>query len=285
MLARFNTWLAAAAGLAVLALAGPAAARCCTATPPCCTAPPPPPPPSTPCCTGGHTVNVPGVNVVVSGAVVVNASASASASASAGASAGGVVFIGGGSSWYVDQPQPGLIQGLNVETAAEAEASAHAVAAVSTRTVTRRVAIQAVCLDDRAVPHPASQVRPDREVDETYDGEIFRCLAGSRMQATVADYSDALSFDRGETIACVKGEALYHAPGGQVACRTQKPARDCNERSLLRRYGAGVKVLTMSRTETYRREETEASASASARASAGSSLSISLDGGVGGIVR
>lgn len=279
MLARLDTWLAAAAGMVMLAVAGPVAAQCCAPPPPCCAPPPPPPPPSTPCCTGGHTVNVPGVNVSVSGAVVVNAQAGAHASA--GASSGGVVFIGGGSSWYVEQPQPSLIQGLNVETGAEAEVKVRAVAA--TRRVTRRVAIQAVCVDDRAVPHPASQVRPDREVDAAYDGELYRCLAGTRMQATLADYDGELSFDGGEAIACAKGEALYHAAGGEVTCRAQKPARDCNERSLLRRYGAGVKILTLARTETYMREEAEASAEA--RASAASSLSITLDGGVGGVVR
>lgn len=282
MLARLDTRLAAAAGVILLAVAGPAAARCCAPPPPCC-APPPPPPPGGPCCTGGHSVNVPGVNVVVSGAVVVNAAAQARASA--GASAGGVMFIGGGSSWYVDQPQPSLIQGLNVETGAEAEATAKAVAYAATRRVTRRVAVQAVCVDDRAVPHPASQVRPDREVDEAYEGELFRCLAGTRMQATVADFADKLSFDGGETIACAKGEALHHAPGGEVACRAQKPARDCNERSLLRRYGAGVKILTLSRTETYTAYREEAEVSAAAKAAASASLSITLDGGVGGVVR
>ena len=28
--------------------------------------------------------------------------------------------------------------------------------------------------------------------------------------------------------------------GGRIECRAQKPARDCNERSLLRRFGAGI---------------------------------------------
>ncbi|WP_204282233.1 hypothetical protein, partial [Serratia marcescens] len=44
-----------------------------------------------------------------------------------------------------------------------------------------------------------------------------------------------------------------------VSCRPQLPARDCNERSLLRRFGAGVKILNMLTTETYTayREELE----------------------------
>jgi hypothetical protein len=39
--------------------------------------------------------------------------------------------------------------------------------------------------------------------------------------------------------------------GGKLECRPEKPERDCNERSLLRRYGAGMKILTMYREEEY----------------------------------
>ena len=48
--------------------------------------------------------------------------------------------------------------------------------------------IQAFCIDDRDVPHPASQVRPDREVAADYDGELYRCIAGTRLQITWAEY-------------------------------------------------------------------------------------------------
>jgi hypothetical protein len=72
-------------------------------------------------------------------------------------------------------------------------------------------------------------------------------------------------------------QALWHSPGGAVACRAQKPARDCNERSLLRRYGPGVKVLKLVREETYTafREEKGERKTAS-------TSSLTLDGGVGG---
>ena len=64
--------------------------------------------------------------------------------------------------------------------------------------------------------------------------------------------------------------------GAQLGCRPQKPARDCNERSLLRRFGAGIKIITMSWFETYTayREESYESAT----------TTMSLDGGVGGVV-
>jgi hypothetical protein len=73
-------------------------------------------------------------------------------------------------------------------------------------------------------------------------------------------------------------EALWHGAGGRLECRPEKQARQCNERSLLRRYGAGVKVLTMMREETYteyREEMVEGAASTGM---------IMMDGGVGGRV-
>ncbi|MNJ64875.1 hypothetical protein D3C77_608590 [compost metagenome] len=63
-----------------------------------------------------------------------------------------------------------------------------------------------------------------------------------------------------------------------LECRPEKQERDCNERSLLRRYGAGVKVLTLIREETYteyREEMVEAEAVTGM---------MMLDGGVGGRV-
>ena len=148
----------------------------------------------------------------------------------------------------------------------------------ATRSATRRVVIQAVCIDDRQTPHPAAQLFPERDVRDIYDGELYRCVAGARLQATIAEFSGQVDFSGGQTLVCAKGEALYHAPGGQVTCRPQKAARDCHERSLLRRFGAGVKILTMYREEEYTeyREEVQ-----SATVVTGA---ITLDGGVGGRV-
>lgn len=277
MLARWKVWFAVAAGLILFgAHAGPAAAQCCAPPPPCCQPPPPPPPPTpSPCCTGGgHTVRVPGVNVFVQQPVVAVAGAGAVAGASA--SAGATVFFGGGSSWYVEQETPTLIQGLQVETG---EALMRRVAFTATRKISKRVVIQAICIDDRGAPHPAAQVRPDRDVDDSYEGELYRCVAGSRLQVTIAEYLDRIAFEGGELMECAKGEALWHERGGMLQCRPQKRERDCNERSLLRRYGAGVKILTMMREETYTdyREEVATETRAS-------SMSIVLDGGVGGII-
>lgn len=301
-------WISLAAGLGALVLGGVAYAQCssgCTPTPPtCCTPPPAPPRPPTPpsgcnTCGGGHNVNIPGINIHVGGSIVVNANASATSNASAssnagaGASAGAssTVYYGGGAhgGYYSGPMSTGYIQGLNVVGGDALRRTAYE----ASRTRFKRVVIRAVCLDDRDIPHPASQVTPDRDIDSGYDGELYRCIAGSRMQYVIGAYDGVSDINSGgETYLCGKNEALYYGGGGRsglaggpdgrggaVSCRPQRPARDCNERSLLRRYGAGVKILTILTVEKYTayREET-------VRESTMSGMSLSLDGGVGGVV-
>jgi len=148
-----------------------------------------------------------------------------------------------------------------------------------TRRFEKRVIIQASCFDDRNVPHRASQVRPDREVFQDYEGEIYRCLAGTWLQITIAEYQGEERFDHGETLTCRKGEALWY--GGResrMECRPQHHERDCNERSLLRRYGAGVKILTLYREETYTEYREEI---VETEGLAVSGAFLMLDGGVG----
>jgi hypothetical protein len=265
-----------------LAIAGEATAASCGCTPPpCCSPPTPPTPPSTPCCQPpGHTINIPGVEVNIAAAVVVNANVSAQASAQGSATGSGQAAIvlnsggGGGGGGFTPGAQ-GLLQNLMVVGGGQLNRESYE----STRSITKKVVIEAVCIDDKDVPHPASQVTPDREIDDSYDNELYRCIAGTRMQATIAVYGGQVDFSHGQTLACAKGDALYHSPGGKVECRPQKPARDCNERSLLRRFGAGVKILTMITVEKYtafREQQTESSSVATGGA-------ISLDGGVGGV--
>ncbi len=280
--------LAGAAGfVGMMALADVAAAGCNTG----CQPPQPPPPPVTPCCLpppppvrppvippvppvtpldgvngwgGGGNVNV-NVNVNMAGARTFG-----------GARAGGTVIVGGGGGAYfnVDQPYPTTIQGLSVEGKSMEMVR---VPYTASRRMEKRVVIQAVCIDDRAVPHPASQVRPGKDVATDYEGELYRCIAGTKLQWTIADEAGG----PGETINCNKREALWYGRGGQLECRPEKQERDCNERSLLRRYGAGVKVLTMIREETYTEYREEMVESAGAVASG---AVIMLDGGVGGRV-
>jgi hypothetical protein len=207
------------------------------------------------------------IDVNVSAKVNVNAQARAQAS-----SQGAIFFGGGGGGGSSIGPAPvGVIQNLSVggevrKTAYEAE-----------RVKIKKVVIEVECIDDKLVPHPGSQVTPDRDIDDNYDGELFRCIAGTHMHITMADYEGSIDFGHGWTMDCDKGQALYHAPGGHVECRAQIPARDCNERSLLRRFGAGVKILTMITKERYTayKEETDEATSIG---------SMTIDGGVGGMV-
>ena len=282
LIAGIGLWLMIAA-VPAAALAGtcctpPTPPASCGCTPPPCCTPPTPPPTSPQCCSPASNIVIPGVDVFVAPSVVVNVQANANASAfsAAGAQASTQPFVSGGGGGFIQAPGP--VGVVNLGVSGETTKTAYE----ATRTRFEKVVIEAFCFDDKDVPHPASQVTPDRDIDETYDGELYRCIAGTHMQVTIAQWSDKVSFEGGQTLTCLKGEALYHSPGkggGSMECRPQKPARNCNERSLLRRFGAGIKVLTLLITEKYTayREETHEGAASTAGV-------MSLDGGVGGVV-
>jgi hypothetical protein len=350
MKVRTKTWLSATIGLAAFSIGGAAGAQCGSvcAHPP---APPPPPPPPSACCSpppapdfpaggfGGGNFNL---NVNINGNSNSNSNSNFnSASSLLRGRGGGDVFVsggGGGAFFNVEQPYPTVIQGINVEGAAMAQLIQ--VPVTMARLAASRVVIRAVCIDDRNIPHPAAQVQPGREVAEGYEGEIYRCIAGSRLQVTYADFlNEDINFDRGQTLICAKGESLWyrrgHAStgatqaaafsadqygqmyaeayaelyaqqggmggpvtvrteggesysgggmaigGGEMICAAQRPERDCNERSLLRRYGAGVKILTLWREEYYTEYHEQI---VQAESSVSFSSSLTLDGGVGGRV-
>ncbi|MDQ7076797.1 MAG: hypothetical protein Q9M45_02975 [Robiginitomaculum sp.] len=131
-------------------------------------------------------------------------------------SSGGGGFIGGGHTASV-------ISNLNVE--ADAEASTEQVAVPYTETITKNrwvedvFVLRAVCIDDKGVPHPASRPDPSDQVPPTFEGELFRCMAGTSMQVTLGRYVDGQSrYDHASTMVCAKGEALRHSIGGQLTC-------------------------------------------------------------------
>lgn len=239
-----------------------------------CVAPPrsPPTPPSTSCCQTPRSlvVNVPGVNVATANVSVgatstAVASASASGTASAGAyssgssSAGaGAYFLGGGGGYYSN---PGVAQStisnLSVDGGYDTRLVEEQVIGSENYCIDKLVEelktrpLQAVCIDDKNTPHPASRVDGDVQVDNRYSGEVYRCVAGTHMQVTKGEMVNGVaSFDTGETFSCAKGEALWHKPGGELECRTQIPERNCNERSLLRKFGPGVKLVRVSEKKT-----------------------------------
>jgi hypothetical protein len=264
----------------------------------CCT---PPPPPT--CCDhgGGHTVNVPNinihggninvgvnvssrVNVITNVNTNVNASAtansSAAANANAGAGSGAMTFIGGGSyTPMTSGPAATAITGLNV-VGLEEEYEYEYYEEERSRWVEEWRVVRAVCVDDGGTPHPASRVESDERVGVSYTGEIYRCMAGTAMQVTIGWLHEGeYDWNEAATIACRKGEALRHEPGGRLYCETQEPRRNCNERSLLRRYGPGVKLVFMRREEHYtERVRHEVERERRERVS----MTLMLDGGVGG---
>lgn len=219
------------------------------------------------CCKGpkGPRVHIPGVNVsgpnvtVTGSNVHVNQGSFISQTNSylstsvVSSSQSDVIISGGGGGFFSAQGvAPSAINELNVEGGAETylETITEQVPMteefcedkISIQTVVRPV--QAVCIDDKGVPHPASRVDASEHVPATYKGELFRCMAGTSMQVTLGQVEQGhASFGHGETFACRKGEALVHKRGGDLVCAPQMPERSCNERSLLRRHGPGIKLV------------------------------------------
>ncbi|MFO1016075.1 MAG: hypothetical protein U1E03_00630 [Hyphomonadaceae bacterium] len=255
-------YIIAVAGFAIVAMGAllmptDAAADCnsCTRPPAChqgCN--PTPPPPPTNCCQPPVVV-VPPPHVPPPNIVVVNAGARAQAQASAVAIA--VANVRTGDTIIRSNT---IVEG---GASAMSNSSAFAVteASVATESVARErdLLIQAICLDAQGNPHPASQTFGGRDVAQTYTGEIFRCISGTRMRYTIGD----------RVHECTAGQALVYE-NGNVECRTQIQRRPCNERSLLRRFGPGDKLVHIRDTETRAvRSETTFSGA------------MTMDGGVG----
>jgi hypothetical protein len=224
--------------------------------------------------------NIGGTNISVGGPTFNNTS-----NTFGGGSSGGNVFIGGGGG-YMSSPSPtapGFIEALNVGGGQQAVSEQFQ----ESRSVTETMAIRAVCMDDRGMPHPASRTDGDQAIAATFNGEVFRCMAGTRMEVTMGKVVNGQPvFDGGRTMSCAKGQALAYstAPGangangaagaGNLVCVAQAARAECNERSLLRRFGPGIKFATVTRTETITSTR-QASNQVTLRSS------MFVDGGVG----
>lgn len=167
---------------------------------------------------------------------------------------GTVLLSGGGAAYASPGVAPTTLNGLNVtggeeryvETVMQNVPVREKVCVRNTSASVGQRPVQAVCIDDQGTPHPASQLSGEKAVPASHEGEIYRCMAGTAMQVTVGHLkAGKADFSHAETFACLKGDALVHAPGGKLECKTQVPRRDCNERSLLRRHGPGTKLVHM----------------------------------------
>lgn len=215
-----------------------------------------------PCCgkgPKGHGIKVPGINIagpnisVTQGSIITNTSSYLNVNV-AGNGGGDVTFIGGGGGGYFASQglAPSTIGALNVEGNVETymetiteqvpTTEEYCEERISLQETVRPV--QAVCIDDKGTPHPASRIDASQQIAADYRGEVFRCMAGTSMQVTLGSIEEGkASFAHGESFACRKGEALVHKGNGNLACAPQTPQRSCNERSLLRRHGPGLKII------------------------------------------
>jgi hypothetical protein len=96
----------------------------------------------------------------------------------------------------------------------------------------RGVTVQAICMDARGMPHPASQTFAERDVAATYAGELFRCLPGTAMRYV----ADSLNHD------CAAGDALWYE-NRRLSCRAEAALDAEHERDLLRQFGPGEKTV------------------------------------------
>lgn len=266
--------LSALIGVGMLTVASAALAcntGCAPPAPP--TTPTHPGKPNMPGCGGGNCGGGGGGNVNVNVNVNVKASASASAwgPGAFNGSGSGAAYYGGGYGNWSQTPGVPSSMALNVEGGEQRAMEAYQ----ASRSFTRLTIIEAACIDDKGVPHPASQLFGGKDVNGAYAGEIYRCIAGTKMRYTLTakDGGEGRSYD------CRKGDALWHE-NGVVRCQAQIPARACNERSLLRKFGAGVKILTLTTTESY-----QAQREVVKQSSATYSSNMVFDGGVGGFVQ
>lgn len=155
---------------------------------------------------------------------------------------GGFVVFGGGGGGFGGG-------GFNEAPSAPFALTANSSAQPEPRTSTQLAALQAFCIDDRGTPHPASQTFGEKAVDKAFSGEIYRCMAGTKMRVQIGEFeNNEAKFQGASTLECAKNEALRF-DGERIACRTQETKRPCNERSLLRRFGPGLKVITLRTTE------------------------------------
>jgi hypothetical protein len=149
----------------------------------------------------------------------------------------------------------------------------------------RATALQAVCMDDRSAPRAAAQVQGQRELDGGYAGEVYRCAPSERLVATLAAFEgNQASLNGGRSLSCHKGEALWYERGG-LFCRPAIAASAGFEDDLLRRYGTGIKVVSIAYTQVQSGVQRSEAASGCNCINAGSLTTMVFDGGVGGFVQ
>ncbi|HAC58978.1 MAG TPA: hypothetical protein DCF73_11575 [Rhodobiaceae bacterium] len=158
-------------------------------------------------------------NVSATASAIANANAASDSASSAldrtssvaiGNGSGGG-YGGGGSSYYVSAPQAAPMGALNV--------------VVRTKNVVKPV--KAICVSAKGLEEAARMSTNVTEVGPEDDVELFHCVAGDMLVATIgrmAGKGDNAKPDYlgGYVIECRPGEALRHGSNGMLACVPQQ---------------------------------------------------------------
>jgi hypothetical protein len=143
--------------------------------------------------------------------------------------------------------------------------------------------IRAMCVANDGHEFPASRMSAATWINSGFEGEIARCLPGSRLKAMIgsvvnSDQGMSTTLEGGQSLQCGTGEALRHYKNGMLKCAPAEKVPDCTERDNLRKYGTGDMFFTyVSRVcQVPGRQaavggQSRAAASSSATASASSS--------------
>ena len=184
-------------------------------------------------------INKGGDNISVMAEASAQASASAAANGASFSGAGaGVVAFGGGGGWAPEAPAPfvgGDIGNLSVETA-----PVRRQCTIQEATIVK--AIHAVCVSADGHEFPASHMLGDTWISASYEGEVARCIPGSRLKVVIGKVIQssegmAAGTSSGEVLECATHEAVRHYKDGMLKCAPAVPVPDCTERTNLRKYG------------------------------------------------
>jgi hypothetical protein len=218
----------------------------------------------------------------------------------AAAAAAGAAVGGGGGALISDQ---GMYQGGNFAIAAVTVDTSGASEQCVFQEATVVKAIHATCVSAEGTEFPASHMTGATWLDAGYEGEVMRCIPGSRLKVTVgevvqSDQGMASSFTNGQVLNCAEHEALRHFKDGMLKCAIEVPVPDCTERTNLRRWGTAdmfFSYRTKVCAQTHREysevaQQQESSYSESSSESSGSESSsgetmlhgMQLDGGISG---
>jgi hypothetical protein len=206
-------------------------------------------------------------SINISKSIVINngageAAALAVAVAAAGASASASVNVYGSSSSFSNSMSGGVFNyspeaptvytggdlgSLSVEAAAPAAATpvgmGYAPGQCTYQDATVVKSIHAMCVSDDGHEFPASHMTSETWINSAYEGELARCLPGSRLKVVMSKASPIgmglASASSGDVLQCGVHEALRHYKDGVLKCALAVPVPDCTERTNLRKYGTG----------------------------------------------